>query len=279
MNNIVLITVNYKNTSITEKFVLSANQCRNNSVISIIIVDNQSTQKSVKELEIIGNNSKIDVTILPSKENLFYWGGIGLALSKIDFNSSQSPNWILVANNDIIFNNSDIFKNLLKQNNLVKTIIAPRIIKLLTGMDQNPHMLNPLSLMQKCYYALYYSNPFTAKLVHFFGRFLNRNILMKNKSESNNNEIYIYAPHGACMIFSKEFFLRGGYLDIGFSFYGEELSIAEISRKLELPITYIPDLVVHHNEHASTSSRDWFTAYSQSKKTYKYLRKKYTFKT
>ena len=71
MNNIVLITVNYKNTSITEKFVLSANQCRNNSVISIIIVDNQSTQKSVKELEIIGNNSKIDVTILPSKENLF----------------------------------------------------------------------------------------------------------------------------------------------------------------------------------------------------------------
>ncbi len=87
----------------------------------------------------------------------------------------------------------------------------------------------------------------------------------------------IYAPHGACVIFSKQYFLNGGYIDTGFSFYGEELSVAEIAREKGLSVRYYPQLQVEHHEHASTNELDWHTAYNHSRQTYRYLRRKYVF--
>ncbi len=88
----------------------------------------------------------------------------------------------------------------------------------------------------------------------------------------------IYAPHGARMIFSRQYFLQGGYIDSGFSFYVEELSVGETARTKKIPIRYCPHLWVEHREHASTDKLDWRTIYDHSRQTYRYLRRKYSFR-
>lgn len=278
MAEIVFITVNYKNSAMTERFVSSVNNCIDNSNSSIQIVDNQSTKKSADELNIIGDNSVVPIKIIPSEKNRYYWGGAALAVDTISFNNSDDPSWIIIANNDIVFYKEDFITRLSGLNPKDYPIIAPKITLQDTGKNQNPHLIDPLTMFHKMYYSIYYSHFITAKLVHKTGRLIHSIFTGKNRTNSLNKEMKIYAPHGSCIIFSKEYFRQGGNIDGGFSFYGEELSVAEIAREIDLPVTYIPDLEVLHNEHASTSSRDWLTAYNQSRETYRYLRKKYIFK-
>jgi len=278
MQKIVFITVNYKNTAMTEKFVASINDCMDYSNASIAIVDNLSTAKSLNKLNKICENSLVPINIIPSDKNLYYWGGASLAVEPISFGSSDSPDWIVISNNDIIFENKKFISQLVQMNTQKYPVIAPKITTSETGLNQNPHLINPLTFLHKIYYHVYYFHFITAKLVYKTGKLINKIIFGYKRNISKTPKMKIYAPHGSCIIFSKEYFLRGGYLDNGFSFYGEEFSVAEISREIGLPVTYIPELKVLHNEHASTSSRNWLTAYNQSKETYRYLRKKYSFK-
>jgi len=77
------------------------------------------------------------------------------------------------------------------------------------------------------------------------------------------------------MIFSKYFFSNGGFLDTGFTMYGEEVSTAEIAKKINSLIYYVPSLSIIHNEHQSTSESTFKDNFLHSKKTYYYLKKKY----
>ena len=65
----------------------------------------------------------------------------------------------------------------------------------------------------------------------------------------------IYAPHGACVIFSKRFFSEGGSLDLPVFLFGEEICIAEAVRRLGLSVIYNPKLVLTHHEHQSPQWR------------------------
>ena len=54
------------------------------------------------------------------------------------------------------------------------------------------------------------------------------------------------------MIFFQNYsFLNGGYLDTKFKMYCEEMSTAEIVKKIGGKIIYIPQLEAIHNEHSS----------------------------
>ena len=57
--------------------------------------------------------------------------------------------------------------------------------------------------------------------------------------------------------------------------YGEEISVAEIARLINLPIFYCKTLSLIHNEHQSTKESSWKENYKHSKNTYYYLKKKY----
>jgi len=62
----------------------------------------------------------------------------------------------------------------------------------------------------------------------------------------------VYAPHGAFMIFAREYFERGGTLDVGAFLFAEEGFVAETCRKLGLDVLYDPTIEVLHDEHVST---------------------------
>ena len=269
MNEILIVTVNYKNTNPTKSLVTSLEKCYNMNKVKLVIVDNEASDKKRNELELIKENSTVDIQILFSDMNRYYWGGAAFALDQMD--TSQFK-WIIICNNDVVFNNPDIFLKLIDMDNENYPIIGPRIQSSNSKKDLNPFLIKSISVIQDIYYSLYYSNTITAKFVHAIGSILNR----KSKINNQKSEIKkIYAPHGSCIIFSNKYFTHGGYLDTGFTMYGEEVSTGEIAKSLDLPIHYMPSLSLIHNDHQSTSKSSWKENFLHSKKTYYYLKQKY----
>jgi len=93
-------------------------------------------------------------------------------------------------------------------------------------------------------------------------------------NSSNTKRKFIYAPHGSFIIFSKNFFQSGGYLDQNLTMYGEEFTTAEIANKLKTRIYYEPDIEVVHLEHSSNKI-NWFNNFYLTKKAYYYFLKEY----
>ena len=268
--SIKIITVNYKDSKPTENLIKSIVNCNISSTLKIVIIDNQSTEDSLLSLNMLRKKTNLDIEIISSSENSYYWGGINLGLTD---NNKKDYDWIIACNNDIEFNDCRFFEKL---NHLEKdcySIIAPQIISSLTNKDLNPFMMKPISFIYDLYYSLYYLNFFTSKIVHKIGRLIR--IINKLSKIKKSLNYQIYAGHGSCMIFSKDFFSNGGFLDTGFSMYGEEISTAEIAKKINSQIYYIPSLSIIHNEHQSTGKSSLKDNFMKSKKTYYYIKKKY----
>ena len=267
--SIKIITVNYKDSKPTENLIKSIINCKISTILKIIIIDSDSSEDSFLSLNIMKKKVNLDIEIIRSTKNTYYWGGIKLGLK----NDKKDYDWIIACNNDVEFNDNRFFEKL---NTLEKdsySIIAPQIISSLTNKDLNPFMLKPISFIYDIYYSLYYLNFSTSKIVHKIGSLFT--VIKKMSKIKNSLNCQIYAGHGSCMIFSKSFFSNGGYLETGFTMYGEEVSTGEISKKINSLIYYIPSLSLLHNEHQSTkkvSSKDNFL---HSKNTYYFLKKKY----
>ncbi len=289
MNSILIITVNYKNTVPTRSLVNSLEKCPNANQVKLVIIDNESSHKTKAELKSINENSKIDIHIIPSENNRYYWGGVAFGLTHLDVNNFD---WTIICNNDIEFNDSTFLNQLSQLDTDQYPIIAPNVKSINTGKDLNPFLSKPISTIQDIYYSLYYYNPYTAKFIHKIGRFINRTLVRhsldegmskinnlsavdKAKADQQSAIKEIYAPHGSCIIFSNLFFKNGGHLDTGFTMYGEEVSTAEIAKALTLPVHYVPSLSLVHNDHQSTRRSSWKENYLHSKETYYYLKNKY----
>jgi GT2 family glycosyltransferase len=270
--SILIITVNYKNSTPTENLIKSIINCKINASLKIVIIDNESTENSFSSLNMIKTTTNLDIEIIRSSNNTYYWGGINLGLNKYN-NGEKDYNWIIACNNDIEFNDTNFFEKLYNLKEDSYSIIAPQIISSLTNKDLNPFLLKPISYLYDIYYKLYYLTFFTSIIVHKIGGLIK---LIKKLSTITNSPNYkIYAGHGSCMIFSKYFFSNGGFLDTGFTMYGEEVSTAEIAKKINSLIYYVPSLSIIHNEHQSTSESTFKDNFLHSKKTYYYLKKKY----
>ena len=101
INKLLFITVNYKNTEVTNNFVQSFESLQHSDQASIIIVDNDSTPESKIALNKIVKNSNVDIKIIISPKNLYYWGAANYVLDQIDLNVNNHPEWIIICNNDI----------------------------------------------------------------------------------------------------------------------------------------------------------------------------------
>ena len=82
-NKLLFITVNYKNTEVTKNFVQSFESLQYRDKASIIIVDNDSTIESKNALEEIIEKSEIDINLIISTKNLYYWGAVNYVLNDV----------------------------------------------------------------------------------------------------------------------------------------------------------------------------------------------------
>ena len=266
--NIQVITVNYGETLPTESLLESLSLCDYKDIL-VSIADNSATKKSINKLIKIKKNSALNIDIFSNKKNLYYWP----AAKKIISTTKNLPDWILICNNDITFNDKNFFKKLEKINPKTNPIIGPDITNK-NGDHLNPFMIKPSNLLKNIFWRLYFLSYRTAKIFIGINRIISRvkSILKKDEKQTIQE---VYSIHGSAILLSSYFFKSGGWLDDNFDFYGEELTLSEIAKKLSLPITYYPELKIKHHEHENTKKIDNKILFYKARDSYNYVNSKY----
>ena len=81
----------------------------------------------------------------------------------------------------------------------------------------------------------------------------------------------VYSVHASAILFSSYFFKSGGWFDGNFELYGEEMSVAEIAKAINIPITYFPNLKIFHNEHTNTKRINKKILFEKARESHRYI--------
>lgn len=268
----IIISVNYNNYDVTLNFIKSLSKLNRFSDNEVIIINNSSKIDDDRILnEYVFSNKLLNVSVYAS-ENFGYFGSISCWLKKTNLNLSKYD-YVIICNNDIIIEDVNFFEQLIENINKAD-VIAPAIISLLTLKNQNPYRENKITKVQKILYKIYNTNYYLASMSLFLWKGLKS--LRKTKYSEDKSERNIYSGHGSFMIFSSQFFQKGGYIDENLFLYGEEESITGIANELNMTIKFIPELVVMHDEHKATDSTNFTKSiYNYQRTAYLYIKNKY----
>jgi len=267
----LFITINYNSSKNTIEFLqslITTNMIINNEVI---VYDNNSniSEKNLLK-EYLEKISLKNIKLIESDVNYGYFGSASRVIDIIDI---KKYDFTVICNNDIII--KDNFQDKLKKTINKYDIIAPKIISMPTGKDQNPFREKPINGFVRIAYELYFLNAITGYV--FFNLWtLFKKLKKPERLNYSHYEHEIYSPHGSFIIFSKTFFEKGGFIDKKLFLYAEENFITAICNRFNLKIGYVPDIVVYHNEHSTTAAFNFSAKiYKFERKGYKYIKKKY----
>ena len=242
---VLFVTVDHNNNGFTRQFLDSLDEFINYD-ISVIVVYNGN------EKNIHNEYKNITVNFFET-ENNGYFAGIRYGLNKANLNDYDH---IIVCNNDVEILGKTFFKSLEKYLYKKYYVLAPSI-KTLDDKEQNPHSLHPPSFLKRFYYRVYFLNYYIALLLTY-----TRTFIKKSKPKKSTKECEIFSPHGAFIIFSKDFFLEGGEIEDSFFLYAEEDSIAGYCFENNIKIIFDPSISIKHYESATLkrglSSFKWF---------------------
>jgi GT2 family glycosyltransferase len=220
----------------------------------LILVDNSNEENPefVQKIKLFtfANYIKTD-------RNSGYFGGAKEGLRYYLSMHSEYPQWNIITNVDIAFTRDFIeqLSHIKPDGNL--GIVAPSIISKRWNTDYNPEHLNRLSIARLKFYKFLYSS-FILHNMYLLGAYCKKAIVGTIKRESkkriNNKKagVKIYAPHGSCIVFNRNFFINGGTLELPNFLFGEEIILGEMARRAGLDIVYQPGMVINDYEHAST---------------------------
>ena len=275
MPDILIITVNYKAADSTESFVRSASLLDGFDRVQVMIVENGSLDGSAGRLEpIVRKFSNVD--LLQSADNRGYFGAANWALRRC-LACGHKPKWVIVCNNDIIFDDRQFLLKLLQRDARSTQVIAPAIIDRTTGIDCNPFLRNRPSRLKLLRYRFWHSSYRLMWFQQWVSPYVRtaRHYLNGRRRAQQTIPEPVYAPHGAFCIFSESYFSAGGYIDDGFFLYAEEFSVAEICWQLNLRVLHDPDLRVWHEAHRVTGRMCNRTTYEYGRQGLQYALKKY----
>lgn len=243
----VVITVDYKGRSSTATLIDSLSQLDGFCDIDVLIADNSPQT----EPAIIENLKHRNVEIVACATNRGYFGAARFALDRYLESGKELPPWVIVCNNDILVEDRGLLLKLHGYDYRHIAVIAPCIHVGPQKRDQNPYFLMRPSWCEWTKLRVIYSQFVLALMWDWLSRVKNRHFVTR----AENKRQAIYAAHGAFMIFSREYFERGGYLDDNLFLYGEELAVAEICRRINLSVVYDPALRVLHDEHTTVGKK------------------------
>ena len=280
MCRVLIITVDHQSAELSARMTENLKRIKGNSDLSLVIVRNGSSS-GVAGSARFPCESSANVWIHESATNRGYFGGARQGLEWFQEAQGDLPPWIIVCNNDIRIEQADFFERLSQLDPNGVGVIAPNIISCRTGLNQNPFMVRrpgrwrvgELRFWLKSYYLAFVHEKMSEWKKT--GVSLKQRFLPRTSKGAGLQPTAIYAPHGSFLIFSRQFFARGGFLDDRYFLYHEEISVAEICRKIGLPIVYCPELCVLHDEHSTTGRHFTRSIYECQRQSLQYLSTNY----
>lgn len=254
--DILAICINYWNEQDTINYVNALLGQQRHFRLDIVVVDNSGHGEDDCPLNEIESNID-NVHVYKSENNLGYFGGASWGLEKY-LTTSEMPEWIIVSNTDIYFENQhflSILVDLYKGN--PPEVVAPSIYSDITGLNQNPFMKKRPPAWKMHFYRLVFRFSWiyrVYKVLHFAKSSLSsRNRDKKYIACAENMPYPIYAPHGSIIVFNRKYFDNGGTLNYGSFLFDEEIFIGETAHRIGLEVLYEPRIIVFHKEHATTT--------------------------
>jgi GT2 family glycosyltransferase len=277
MPDALIITVNYKGVDATERFLGSVTGLAGQSSSRIFVVENGSEDGSAERLRALIAPFP-NVELLESSTNRGYFGAANWALQQF-LARGHRPDWTIICNNDLTFDDNQFLPKLFQHDPARGQVIAPAIVARHTGVDCNPFMRERPTRSQLLRYRFWQSNFYlmwTKQLLSPYVRIL-RHHLPFSHQDASPKSAQVYAPHGAFLIFSRAYFEAGGYIDDGFFLYAEELSVAEICRRLNLPVVHDRELRVLHDGRQVTGRLCNRVSFRQGREGLEYALRTYFF--
>lgn len=273
---VLIVTVNFRGADATLQFLRSVSAIEGSECTHVIVVENGSGDGSAERLRRVVTEFR-NVELMESATNRGYFGAAKWALDLYLAESSMPP-WIIICNNDIIFDDPKLFINLLQRNPAEQHVIAPAIIAYPPGADCNPFMKSrPTWFRLQCcrFWNLHYFLMWFKQWLSPYVRAVRRRLSPRLPQAIAGSRVRVYAPHGAFLIFSKAYFDSGGYIDDGFFLYAEEFSVAEICRRLNLDVIHDRGLRVRHDAHHVTGRLCTRNSFEDGKQGLEYVLRTY----
>lgn len=266
---IVIVAVSYESDDSAVELVRNVTTLAEGEYVRVVVVDNTEGGESRGFFERLTRVNP-DVLCVKPPSNLGYFGGARRGFQEY-LRTGMGYEWVIVSNVDVLFESAEFLVNLRRMENLEDVgVVAPSIWSSKAWRDQNPKMVYRPSRRKLQFLRVVYQRP-TLMNLYGFASLLKHNlahVLLKplldgrhrhrelktdaRVSKATNELTLIYAPQGACVIFSRRFFERGGSLDYPMFLFYEEIFVAETARRLGLSILYCPRLRLVHEDHLST---------------------------
>jgi GT2 family glycosyltransferase len=274
VSNALIITVNFRHPECTLEFLKSATRLQGFIHCNVLVVDNNSEDESVARIQqAISEFSNVEV--LASSQNRGYFGGAKWALQQY-LAQYRMPDWVIVCNNDIVFDDPGFLVILLDRDPATCGVIAPSVISRLTGHDANPCIRRRPTLFRMWRYRFLLSNYLIAWLAQWLAPAVRKlRHRLNARKEDGDGKTPIYAPHGSFMIFSRRFFDAGGFIDDEFFLYAEEFCVAEMCRQLNLPVIHDPNVRVWHEQGQTLGRKLSRDTYMYQKNGFRYVLLRY----
>lgn len=220
-------------------------------IIDLIVFDNSEKDKSdyhsfKEKIEILSLNNFF-IKTYRSPYNSGYFGGISVMRENV---LKKNYDFAIYCNPDILLD-IDFFSSLKKIGSNDKGIIAPSIITVKEGFDQNPMYFERLKKKKLIRLKFIFNNNITYNMYSAFS-YLVKELLLKKKKPIFKSKIY--AVHGSIFIFSNLDFVKR-IPDYPCFLFGEEIFIAEEARLNGIEIFYKPDVIVNDIRHASVGKQ------------------------
>ncbi|MEN6317433.1 MAG: glycosyltransferase [Syntrophaceae bacterium] len=263
MNRFVFIAVNFNSSHHTLNYLDSIDilHKEDEDTIEIIIVDNHSHTEDLKRIEEYAKKIS-NLKIIRLLDNIGYFKGLNQGIGTFDKDGNTMT---VVGNNDLTFD-QDFIINLkkIKYDNSV-LVIAPNIITK-DGRQQNPLVIDKISLISKLKTRIYLSNYYIGQIFRFINqKFIKKSVVLKN----NYGQMKIKSGIGACYVLTPNFFKYFDRLDDRVFMWGEEALLSNQVESVGGTTLYDPTLIIQHHESASAKHIQMKQKYYIVKESYR----------
>lgn len=248
------VILNYNTYDETLDCIKYLKQLENQDMINIIVVDNNSTDRSGIEIEKYYINDN-QVTVLFSNANLGFARGNNIGFEHAKY--KQNADFIILCNSDTELLNKDFCKIVIDDYDKYGfALLGPKII--LPDNSIQGFIVNGIPTKKDVYKIL-----LSVNLNYFKMKYnINFNVRRKRKNDNiedslvSNNVVLNKTLSGCFYVFSKKYIELFDGLDNRTFMYGEEVLLSIILHKHDLITIYDPNIVINHLVGASIDSEN-----------------------